>query len=129
LNERLLSHHLGGDLLNLGSELPLSGLVSLGLGSALGYRDFGLLQPGGRLPQRERGREGGYLWGSGGREGASLLKGLSMFADLPIQASLTGAAPGVCVIIAVSLNGKGEPGSIREADNLGKIFLQAQELS
>jgi len=46
LNERLLSHHLGGDLLNLGSELSLSGLVSLSLGSALGYRGPGLFLPG-----------------------------------------------------------------------------------
>lgn len=44
LNERPLSHHRGEDHPNLASELPLSDLVGLGLGSALGYRSFGLLK-------------------------------------------------------------------------------------
>jgi hypothetical protein len=52
-----------------------------------------------------------------------------MLANLPKLASSTGAAPGVCEIITVPLSGKGEPRTVREADNLGKLFLQAQELS
>ena len=117
LNERLLFHHLGGDLLNLGSELSLSGLVSLGLGSALGYRGSGLLPPGGSERR------------SWGRRGDLLLEGLLMLAVSPKLASSTGAAPGIREIIAVLFRGEREPGSVREGYNLGKSLLQAQELS
>jgi len=54
LEEGSLLYHGRKDLPGLGSELLLSGLVGLGLGSALGYRDFGMLQPGGE----RRGKKG-----------------------------------------------------------------------
>ncbi len=52
-----------------------------------------------------------------------------MLAVSPILASPTGAAPGISEIIAILFRGKGEPGSVREGDNMGEIFSQAQELS
>lgn len=61
--------------------------------------------------------------------GGSLLKGSLMLTVFPVQASPTGAAPGIREVIAVLLRGKGEPRTIRERDNLRKIFHQAQELS
>ena len=51
-----------------------------------------------------------------------------MFAVSPKLARSTGAAPGICEIITVPLSGEGEPRSVREGDNLGEIFSQAQEL-
>jgi len=51
-----------------------------------------------------------------------------MFAVSPKLARSTGAAPGICEIITVPLRGEGEPRAVREVDNLGEIFSQAQIL-
>jgi hypothetical protein len=48
-----------------------------------------------------------------------------MLADLPVEANSTGAAPGICVIIAILFRGECKPHTVREVDNLGKIFFQA----